>query len=68
MFGNKAPKVIEKVDACKSVEEIYDIIVKVQGLLAKTGKGDPDVFLDRLTNGLQRIRAAQKSAAAARRS
>lgn len=67
LFGAKAQKVIEKVDACKSVEEIYDVIVKVQGLLAKTGKGDPDVFLDRLTSGLQRIRAAQKAAAPVRR-
>lgn len=63
--GDKAKKVIARIDACKNTEEIFDLIVKLQGLLAKTGKVNPDVFLERLTSGLAKIREAQKAAPAA---
>jgi predicted component of type VI protein secretion system len=61
LFGGnaeRAKKVIDKVDACKSVEEIFDVIVKLQGALAKSGKVDPNVFIDRLTSGLSKLRAS----------
>jgi hypothetical protein len=63
--GDKAKKVIARIDACKNTEEVFDLIVKLQGLLAKTGKVNPDVFLERLTSGLAKIRESQKSAPAA---
>ncbi|MBL8512636.1 MAG: hypothetical protein JNJ55_01490 [Betaproteobacteria bacterium] len=65
--GDKANKVVARIDACKNTEEIFDLIVKLQGLLAKTGKVNPDVFLERLTSGLAKIREAQKNAPAAQR-
>ncbi len=64
--GDKAKQVVARVDACKNTEEIYDLIVKLQGLLAKSGKADPDVFLERLTTGLAKIRAAQRAMPPAR--
>lgn len=61
LFGTSAARLMPKIDACKSIEEIYDIIVKFQEHLARTGKVDPDIFLDRLTKGLAE---AKKRAAA----
>lgn len=61
LFGTSAARLLPKIEACKTIEEIYDIIVKFQEHLAKTGKVDPDVFLDRLTKGLAE---AKKRAAA----
>jgi hypothetical protein len=52
LFGASAARLLPKIEACKSIEEIYDIIVKFQQHLAKTGTVDPDVFLDRLAKGL----------------
>jgi hypothetical protein len=65
LFGDKAPRVIARVYACKSVEEIFDVIVKLQGLLAKSGKADPNVFIDRLTTGLSKLRDARQKGARA---
>lgn len=64
--GDKAKQLIARIDACKNTAEIYDFIVKLQGLLAKTGKANPDVFLERLTSGLAKIRESQKAATAGR--
>ncbi len=62
VFGNSASKVQPRIDACGSIEEIYDLIVKFQQHLTNTGKANPDVFLDRLTKG---IASARKQAPAA---
>jgi hypothetical protein len=59
-----AARMQPRIEACRSIEEIYDLIVKVQQHLAKGGKVDPDVFLDRLSQGLAAAR--EKNAAAAR--
>lgn len=61
LFGATAARLQPKIEACKSIEEIYDMIVKFQEHLAKTGKVDPEVFLDRLSKGLAE---AKKRAAA----
>lgn len=63
LFGGTAARLQPKIEACKSIEEIYDMIVKFQEHLAKTGKVDPDVFLDRLSKGL--AEAKRRAAAGA---
>ena len=56
-LGKGAEKLRTRIDACRSIEEIFDLIVKVQEHLTTTGKADPEIFLDRLTNGLAAARA-----------
>ena len=56
VFGKGAATLRPRVEACRSIEEIYDLIVKVRQHLTTTGKANPDVFLDRLTNGLATAR------------
>lgn len=56
VFGNSASKVQPRIDACGSIEEIYDLIVKFQQHLTNTGKANPEVFLDRLTKGIASAR------------
>jgi len=56
VLGNGAAKLKPRIDACNSIEDIYDLIVKFQEHLAATGKADPSVFLDRLTRGLAAAR------------
>ena len=65
-LGAMAAKLRPRIESCRSIEEIYDLIVKVQQHLAATGKANPDVFLDRLTNGLATAR--RKSSAGQRAS
>ena len=55
-LGKGAEKLRVRIDACQSIEEIFDLIVKVQEHLTATGKGDPAIFLDRLTTGLAAAR------------
>ena len=55
-LGKGAEKLRPRIDACQSIEEIFDLIVKVQEHLTASGKGDPDMFLDRLTSGLAAAR------------
>lgn len=55
-LGKGAEKLRTRIEACKSIEEIFDLIVKVQEHLASSGKADPDAFLDRLTTGLAAAR------------
>ncbi|MEP7156041.1 MAG: hypothetical protein ABI905_09720 [Betaproteobacteria bacterium] len=56
VLGNGAAKLKPRIEACGSIEDIYDLIVKFQDHLAATGKADPKVFLDRLTRGLAEAR------------
>ena len=55
-LGKGAEKLRPRIDACQSIDEIFDLIVKVQEHLTASGKGDPDMFLDRLTSGLAAAR------------
>ena len=55
-LGAGAAKLRPRIEACRSIEDIYDLIVKVQEHLKTTGKADPDVFLDRLTAALAAAR------------
>ena len=55
-LGKGAEKLRVRIDACQSIEEIFDLIVKVQEHLTASGKGDPAIFLDRLTTGLAAAR------------
>lgn len=55
-LGAGAVKLTPRVVACTTIEEVYDLIVKFQQHLAKTGKADPDVFLERLSKGLASVR------------
>jgi hypothetical protein len=55
-LGAGAAKLTPRVQACTTIEEVYDLIVKFQQHLAKTGKADPDVFLERLSKGLASVR------------
>jgi hypothetical protein len=64
-LGDGAAKLAPRVVACTTIEEVYDLIVKFQQHLAKTGKADPDVFLERLSKGLASGR--NQSAAAKQR-
>ena len=64
VFGNNAAKLQPRIDGCRSIEDIYDLIVKFQQHLANSGKANPDVFLDRLTKGLA---SARKQAPGAKR-
>jgi hypothetical protein len=61
-LGKGAEKLRPRIQACSSIGEIYDLIVKIQQHLKDTGKADPDVFLDRLTDDLAKAR--KKSSAA----
>lgn len=54
--ADAATRMRPRVLACKSIEEIYDLIVKVQQHLAKGGKVNPDVFIERLSKGLATAR------------
>lgn len=63
LFGETAARLQPKIEACNSIEEIYDMIVKFQEHLAKTGKVDQDLFLDRLSKGL--AEAKRRAAAGA---
>jgi hypothetical protein len=56
VLGVGASKLRPRIEACRSIEQIYDLIVKVQEHLTATGKADPGVFLDRLTSGLAAAR------------
>ena len=58
LMGNSAARMQPRIEACRSIAEIYDLIVKFQRHLSRTGTANPDVFLDRLTRGLE---AARKS-------
>ena len=55
-LGKGAEKLRPRIEGCNSIEEIFDLIVKVQEHLTTTGKGDPELFLDRLTTGLAAAR------------
>lgn len=61
-LGAGAAKLVPHVQACTSIEQVYDLIVKFQQHLAQTGKADPDVFLDRLSKGLATVRSRTGSA------
>ena len=56
LLGTSAGRLTPRIAACESIEQVYDLIVKFQEHLAKTGKADPDVFLDRLSKGLAAVR------------
>ena len=56
LFGRGAVKLQPKIDACQNIEQIYDLVVRFKDHLATTGKGDPDVFLSRLSAGLSAAR------------
>ncbi len=60
-LGKGAEKLRTRVEACRSIEEIYDLIVKVQEHLTETGKANPDVFLERLSSGLATARKKSSS-------
>ena len=55
-LGKGAEKLRSRIEGCNSIEEIFDLIVKVQEHLNTSGKGDPELFLDRLTTGLAAAR------------
>lgn len=57
LLGAGAGRLTPRIAACESIEQVYDLIVKFQEHLAKTGKADPDVFLDRLSKGLAAVRS-----------
>ena len=58
LMGASADRMQPRIEACTSIAEIYDLIVKLQRHLSKTGDGAPHVSLDRLIRGLE---AARKS-------
>ncbi len=60
LMGASADRMQPRIEACTSIAEIYDLIVKLQRHLSKTGNGAPHVSLDRLIRGLE---AARKSPA-----
>lgn len=62
VLGAGAAKLAPRVQACTSIEQVYDLIVKFQQHLAQTGKADPDVFLERLSKGLATVRSRAGSA------
>ena len=61
-LGKGAEKLRPRIEACSSIEEIFDLIVKVREYLTTTGKANPDVFLERLTTGLATARKKSTSA------
>ena len=64
-LGKGAEKLRPRVEACRSIEEIFDLIVKVREYLTTTGMANPDVFLERLTTGLATARNKSPAAVAA---
>lgn len=56
LLGKGSEKLRSRIEACRSIEDVYDLIVKFQHHLATTGKANPDVFLDRLAKGLATAR------------
>jgi len=58
LMGTSADRMQPRIEACTSIAEIYDLIVKLQRHLSKKGDSAPHVSLDRLIRGLE---AARKS-------
>ena len=59
LMGNSAARMQPRIEACRSIAEIYDLIVKFRRHLSRTGTANPDVFLDRLTRGLETARKSK---------
>ena len=59
LMGNSAARMQPRIEACQSIAEIYDLIVKFRRHLSRTGTANPDVFLDRMTRGLETARKSK---------
>ncbi|MBI3716833.1 MAG: hypothetical protein HY255_12645 [Betaproteobacteria bacterium] len=60
-LGASAEKLRARIDDSRSIEEIYDLIVKIRSHVArKTGDADSDKFLDQLIAGLAGARKKAK--------
>jgi len=60
-LGASAEKLRERIADVRSIEEIYDLIVKIRAHVArKTGDADSDKFLDQLIAGLAGARKKSK--------
>lgn len=64
LMGNSAARMQPRIEACRSIAEIYDLIVKFRRHLSRTGTANPDVFLDRLTRGLETARKSKPKTSA----
>jgi hypothetical protein len=67
-LGPGAEKLRSRIEQSQSIADVYDLIVKVREHITKTGKGDPNVFLEDLITGLAFARKKSPSAQSKKRS
>ena len=58
-MGAGADRVQPRIEACTSIGDIYDLIMKLQRHLSSKGNTAPNVSLDRLIRGLEAARKPQ---------
>ena len=59
LMGAGADRVQPRIEACTSIGDIYDLIMKLQRHLSSKGNTAPNVSLDRLIRGLEAARKPQ---------
>lgn len=60
-LGASAEKLRERIEDVRSIEEIYDLIVKIRAHVSrKTGEADSDKFLEQLITGLAARKPGKK--------
>ncbi len=55
-LGPKAEKLRSRIDDTHSIEEIYDLIIKIRASIMRSDEADPDEFLEQLIVGMQSAR------------
>ncbi|MEO8384248.1 MAG: hypothetical protein ABI583_03320 [Betaproteobacteria bacterium] len=65
LMGAGAARMQPRIEACTSIAEIYDLIVKLQRHLHSKGNAAPNVSLDRLIRGLEAARKSSPMSTAA---
>lgn len=65
LMGSAADRMQPRIEACTSIAEIYDLIVKLQRHLSSKGNAAPNISLDRLIRGLEAARKSSPMSTAA---
>ena len=65
LMGATADRMQPRIEACTSIGEIYDLIVKLQRHLSSKGNAAPNTSLERLMRGLEAARKSQPTSSAA---
>ncbi len=65
LMGAAADRMQPRIEACTSIADIYDLIVKLQRHLSSKSNAEPNESLDRLIRGLEAARKSQPMSSAA---